>query len=333
MSTRSATNVPLENSTPIVASVDTTGARAHIGFDLRARRRKSRLSSTGNIQPLKICDSLSYPLEELDLSSASPIQTLASLRFLVLSYLAELERRLSDLESPSFEAWNIHDKLTIDEATQWARTALEMLEGIRADVCSHLPDFQFTDLASLETFVKARLPDLSDVPNFTEMRSHLPDMPHLPDMTGMRSHLPVLPDMDNVRSHFSDMRIKIDDVRTRFNELDFQKPFSYIPTLSNHLKNLHAHLSSMELPSELPVSALPSSTVLSDLLDTLLSSEIAIDILNSTPDPVEVDTLIERTACEVTDAIKRSFDGVRLINYSDLPAPWKNNPFVTHGYR
>ncbi|KAF8813961.1 hypothetical protein BYT27DRAFT_7180754 [Phlegmacium glaucopus] len=338
MSTTAVPPAPLAlaDSTPIVVS---RGVKTNLGSDVRIRRQKRRFSgpsSTASIQPLKICKSLSYSLEALDLSSASPIQTLASLRFLVLSYLADLESRLSDLKSPSFEAWNIHDKLTVDEAAQWARTALEMLEGIRADVCSHLPELQFADLSSLESFVKAHLPDLPDVPKFTEMRSHLPDMPHLPDMAEMRSHLPEmpqLPHMDNVRSHLSDMRLKLDDVRTRFHEFDFQKPLGYIPTLSNHLKNLHTHLSSMELPSGLPVSSLTSSTVLSDLLDALLSSEIVTDILNSTPAVVEADALLERTACEVTDAIKRSFNGVRLINYSDLPAPWRSNPFVTDGYR
>ena len=307
-------------STPIVVS---RSIKTNLGSDIYARRQKR--TSTDTVQP---CKSLSYSLEALNLSSASPIQTLASLRFLVLSHLADLERRLSDFESPSFEAWNLHDKFNIDEATQWARTALEMLEGIRADVCSHFPDLQFADPSTLESFVKT-LPDLPDVSNFTEMRSHLPDMLHLPGMAEMRSHLPDLPHMDNVRSQFSDMRLKFDGVRTRFHELDFQKPLSYIPQLANHLKNLHTHLSSMELSSGLPVA----SNTLADLLDALLSSDIVTDILNSTPDAVEADAFLERTACEVTNAIKSSFDGLRLISYSELPIPWRCNAFVGHGYR
>ena len=295
------------------------------GSDARVRSQKH--TSKDPVQP---CKSLSYSHEVLGLSPASPIQTLASLRFLVLSHLADLERRLSEFESPSFEAWNFHDKFNIDEATQWARTALEMLEGIRSDVCSHFPDFQFADLSPLESFVK-NLPDLPDVSNFTEMRSHLPDMPHLPGMAEMRSHLPDLPHMDNVRSQFSDMRLKLDDVRTRFHEL--QRPLGYIPQLTNHLKNLHTHLSSMELPSGLPVSSLASSTVLADLLDALLSSDIVTDILNSTPDAFQADALLEQIACDVTNAINLSFDGLRLIHYSDLPTPWRCNAFVGHGYR
>lgn len=337
MSTKSTTAVPpaalaLADSTPIVVS---RGVKAELGSDVRARKQKRRSSgpsSSDTVQSSKIFKS-SDSLEELDLSSASPIQTLASLRFLVLSYLADLERGLSELESPSFEAWNLHENFTVDEATQWARTALQMLEGIRADVCSHLPELQFADLSSLELFVKAHLPDLPDVQKFTEMRSHLPDMPHFPDMAEMCSHLPDLPDMDNVRSHFADMRLKLDNVRTRFHEFDFQKPLGYIPTLSNHLNKLHTHLSSIELPSGLPVSSLASISVLSGLLDALLSSEIIADILNSTPDAVEADAFLERTTCEVTSAIKRSLEGLRLIHYSDLPIPWRNNPFVVHGYR
>ena len=302
----------MEKSTPIVMS---GGIKVNLGTDIHARRQKR----TDTIQP---CQSLSYSLEELNLSSTSPIQTLASLRFLILSHLADLERRLSDCESPSF------DKFNIDEATQWARTALEMLEGIRADVSSHFPDCQLADLSTLESFVKT-LPDLPDVSNFTEMRSHLPDMPHLPGMAEMRSHLPDLPHMDNVRSQFSDMRLKLDDVRTRFHELDFQKLLGYIPQLANHLKNLHTHLSSMERSSGLHVA----SSTHADLLDALLSSDAVTDILNSTPVAVEADAFLERTACEVTNAIKSSFDGLRLISYSELPIPWRCNAFVGHGYR
>ena len=308
------------DSTPTVVS---RGIKTNLGSNIHARRQKH--TSTDTVQP---CKSLSYSLEGLNLSPSSPIQTLASLRFLVLSHLADLERRLSDFESPSFEAWNLHDKFNIDEASQWTRTALDMLEGIRADVCSHFPDFQFADLSTLESFVKT-LPDLPDVSNFTEMRSHLPDMLHLPGMAEMRSHLPDLPHMDNVRSQFSDMRLKLDDVRTRFHELDFQKPLGYIPQLANHLKNLHTHLSSMELSSGLPLA----SSTLADLLDALLSSDIVTDILNSTPDAVEADAFLERTACEVTNAIESSFDGLRLINYSELPIPWRCNAYVGHGYR
>ncbi|PPQ90554.1 hypothetical protein CVT25_015868 [Psilocybe cyanescens] len=352
MSATTVTKTRTRTSTHSMSVVATGSAFSYTNnSQVRMRRTRRRLSAPSSNQPsLKLCSSLSYSLEALDLSSASPTQTLASLRFLVLSYLADLERRLSEYESPNFEAWTLQGEWTIEEATQWARTALEMLEGIRADVCSHLPELPFVDLSSMEAFVKSHLPDIRDVPNFTdmrshlpdmsylpdmsEMRSHLPDMPSLPDMAEMRSHMPSLPDMDGVRSHFSGMRHKLDDVRTRFHEIDFQRPFSYIPTLSDHLENLHSHLSSVDMPSELPISSFAPNTVLADLLQSLLDSDIVKDILNSTPDAIiEGENMLERAAYEVADAVKRSFEGVQLIKYSDLPHPWRNNPFVTHGYR
>lgn len=203
-----------------------------------------------------------------------------------------------------------------------------MLEGIRADVCSHLPEFHFADM-SVESFVKSHFPDLPDVPGLGEMRAHLPDMPdmrsHFPDM-------PHLPDMPNVRSHLSDMRTKLDDVRSRFQDIDFKQPLSYIPTLSDHLQNLHSHLSSMELPSGLGVPALAPSMI-SELMDALLSSELVNDLISASEAIEEGEDMLERAATEVANAVKRSFEGVRLIQYSDLPQQWKNNPFVTHGYR
>jgi adiponectin receptor len=306
--------------------------------DLRPRRAARRLSAPTSKRPtLQLCHrSLPRSLEALDLSSASPTQTLASLRFLVLTYLADLERRLSQLESPDFGAWKLQGEFTIEEANQWARTALEMLKGIRADVCSHLPEFHFADLSSLETFVKSHLPDIPDVPNFTEMRSHFPDMEDvrfvLPDMADMRSHLPEMPQLPDMDDVLTDMRLKLDDVRTRFQDLDFQQPLRYIPTLSNHLKNLHSHLSSMELLSG--GVSVGSSAMLSDLLDALLSSEVVADILNSTQEVIEEgEEMLEKAAHEVASAVRRSSGGVRLIKYNDLPHQWRNNPFVTQGYR
>lgn len=315
-------------SAPIVTSRSSlTGSNIH---RRRARRRLSTPTTSRQPARLQICRPLPLSLEALDLSSASPTQTLASLRFLVLSYLADLERRLSNLESPDLEAWKAMGEMTIEEARQWAQTALEMLEGIRADVCSHLPEFHFADM-SMESFVKSHFPDLPDVPGLTEMRSHFPELPdvrsHLPDMLN-------LPDMPVMRSHLSDMRLKLDDVRSRFHDLDFKQPLSYIPTLSDHLQNLHSHLSSMELPTGLGASALAPSSMIADLLDALLSSELVIDLLSASPEIIEeTEDMIEKAAKDVADAVRRSLEGVRLIQYSDLPQQWKNNPFVTHGYR
>ncbi|KAG6900778.1 hypothetical protein C0993_002202 [Termitomyces sp. T159_Od127] len=259
-------------------------------------------------------------LEALDLSLASPTQTLASLRFLVLSYLAELEQRLSNFESPDFETWKAMGELTIEDARQWARTALEMLEGIRADVCSHLPELHFAEL-SVEAF-KSHIPELLDASRIHEMRSHFPEIPHLPDMP-------------EVRARITNMRHKLDDVRSRFNDLDFKKPLDYIPTLSSHLDNLHSHLASLELPSRFEIATLASSTLISDLLEVLLSSELVTDILNASPKEFveETEDMIHKAANDVANAVKRSLQGVRLLQYSELPEQWQNNPFITYGYR
>ena len=61
--------------------------------------------------------------------------------------------------------------------------------------------------------------------------------------------------------------------------------------------------------------------------------ELVTDIRNAAPDIHEGEEMIEKAAKEVSSAIKRSLDGVRLIKYSDLPEQWRNNPFVIHGYR
>ena len=290
-------------------------------LQLRTKRRLSTPNPSLRQPRFQICPPLPHSLEALDLSSASPTQTLASLRFLVLSYLADLEQKLCESESPDLDTWKAMGAMTMEEARQWAQTALEMLEGIRADVCSHFPEFHFSDLP--------------DVPGLTEMRSHLPDMPdvrsRLPEIPYVRSHLPDMPD---VRFHFSDMRTKLDDVRSRFHDIDFKKPLNYIPTLSDRLRHLHSHLSSIERPSGLEIPSFTPSSVISDLLDAVLSSDALAELSSSTlVIQYEGEDLFERAAKEVAYAIKQSLDGVRLIKYSDLPHDWKNNPFVTQGYR
>lgn len=282
------------------------------------RRRFSTTDAAGHRQKLQLTCQHPKSLEALDLSNTSAQQTLASLRFLILSYLADLETRLSQLESPVSdlgikEAWKAKGELTVDEARVWAKVALEMLVKIRADVRSHLPDVHFSDM-SVEGF-----------------KSHLPELPHVTALNEMR---PRLPDIDNVRARLPDfslaeMSARLDDVRARFSHLDF-KPIHFIPILSDRLRSLHAHLSSLELPSSINVPSLPPHSMLSDLLDSLLSSEFVAELKSEVD---EAEDMLERAAQEVKDAVRRSFQGARLIQYYDLPHQWRNNPFVTRGYR
>ncbi|KAF9482240.1 HlyIII-domain-containing protein [Pholiota conissans] len=326
MSSTTTTTASTATTTSITVVASDVGARAHVRR--RVRRRLSAPSSS-QLPSLKLCRSLSYNLEALDLSSASPAQTLAHLRFLVLSYLADLEHRLRAALASATPDWPSQGEHTaVEDVVQWAYTALDMLEGIRADVCSHLPELPSADM---EAFLNA-LPDFPDVPNFADLRSHLPDMPHLPDMADVRAHFADMPSLSEMGSG---MYSRLDDVRARFHELDFRGPFGYIPVLSDRLQSLNSHLSaSVASEGKATISFVPN-TVLSGLLDALLSSDVIADVLNSHPADVicETEDMLERAAIEVSQAVKRSFEGMRLIKYSDLPHSWRNNPFVTHGYR
>jgi adiponectin receptor len=348
-------------------------------MSVRLRRIERRFSVPDSARPssLETCrSSRPYSLEALDLSTASPIETLASLRFLVLSYLADLEARLSRLASPISdlgitEVLKAQGESTIEEGRAWAKVALEMLDGIRADVLSHFPESYFANI-SVDNFVKSHMPE---VPALHSMRSHLPEMPdvrsrlpeipnlldiptvrsRLPDMPDVRSHLPDMPDvrshlsdMYNVRSHLpdmptvrsrlpdftlDDMRSKLDGVRTRLSDLDFNRPLSFIPTLYERLQSLHSHLLSMEPPSSVDFSSLAPSALLSDLLGTLRQSEIISDLRRVSPDVSAAEDLLGRAAKEIASAVRRSLHGARLIRYADLPSQWRNNPFVRQGYR
>ncbi|KAK1216611.1 inc metabolism membrane protein [Marasmius sp. AFHP31] len=284
------------------------------------RRRLSTPARPRRHPRLSFCQPLPPSLEALDLSSASPTHTLASLRFLVLSYLAEVEARLSDIKGDPDTAVKHNELTAIEDVRVWSRTTLEMLNSIRADVCSHLPD-----LALPEITVEI-------------LRSHLPDLPSVTSR---------LPDFDFDFNDF-DLRNKFDDVRTRIHDFDFHAPLEFVPTLSARLHTLQSHLSTFEVPQfgQASGGTLHSLNVmLSDLVDSLLSSELVTDILSSAPDSglhltdglkeslKEGEELVERAALEVAHAVKRSLAGVRLITYADLPTEWKNNPFVTQGYR
>ncbi|KAF8199856.1 hypothetical protein K438DRAFT_1822649 [Mycena galopus ATCC 62051] len=199
------------------------------------------------------CRPLSLSLEALDLSPTSPTQALASLRFLVLSYLADLERRISLCGETS--------------------TALDMLHSIRADVRSHLPDL------------------------------------HLPDFV---------------------------------TSIDFSRPLSYVPTLSARLKSLHAHLAT-ELPAfsdfefRKPSFDFEFSRPSFDFEFRKPSFDFAPSFDLTTPPVLREMFDVFRADLgrfpSAEDVLVRADFGRRLINYSDLPIDWRNNPWVVTGYR
>ncbi|KAJ8520487.1 hypothetical protein ONZ45_g2707 [Pleurotus djamor] len=288
---------------------------------------------------LQVCQPLPPSLDALDLSTASPTQTLASVRFVVLSYLADLEQRLSDFFFSDFELPDLDqigpdhclDNLRLkgeeklDEARTWAREALEMLSHIRTEVTSHLPEFtQPFDLsntagAAMESFVK-------DVK--AQLQMHLPGL-HVSDVP-FSTHLPDMPRM-NLPEFANDLRSRLSDIGS---------PLDYLPQLAENLNNLHAHLS-----SDVPYSAVPSFSDMFNTLSTISADVLAIscDLPDALTPSITVsemmhegEEMLERAANDVREvarAIQHSLEGMKLITYTDLPERWKNNPFVRQGYR
>lgn len=278
-----------------------------------ARRRLSTsFVHRSNLRPS--CQPLSPSITALDLSYTVPLPVLATLRIHVLTYLADLEARLSLLEPPiSAETVKTKGESTVEEARVWASQALEMLHNIRTEVLSHLPELHFESVPSVEQFVKSHIPDFDDV------RAHLPTMPE-----AVRSRLPDLA--------INDVRSRLDDVRSRISDLDFHKPLEYIPTLSERLQSLQTHLSSVDIPHTFSesVSVLAPSKTVFDLIDNVLASDFVAELSSDIRDGED---MLEKAATELARAMRQSLNGARLIHYMDLPEQWRNNRFVTRGYR
>lgn len=297
-----------------MATVIETSLRTSSLSQRRLARRRLSTSYANKQNGRSLCQPLSPSVDALDLSFSSPLLVLAALRLHVLSYLADLETRLALLESPiSAESLKTKSESTVEEARAWAATALEMLSRIRTDVCSHLPEL-YLETPSVEEFVKSHIPD---VPRLDDVRAHLPAMPD-----AVRSRLP---DM-------SDMRSRLEDVKSSFSDIDFHSPLEYIPTLSENLQSLQSHLSSVDLPQSLrdSVSYLKPHATLSELLDKVMTSEL-VSAMSS--DMRGGEDMLEKAAVEVASAVRRSLNGSRLIHYVDLPEKWRNNRFVARGYR
>ena len=281
-------------------------------------RHKRRLTTSyaGKHHIRSLCQPLPSSIEALDLSP-TPAQVLATIRLQVLSYLADLETRLSLFESPiSAESLKSKGESTVEEARAWARTGLEMLARIRSDVSAHLPELHLETVPSMEEFVKSHMPD---APSLDDMRARLPDLPE-----AIRSRLPDIT--------MSDMRSRLDDVRSSLSDIDFNSPLEYIPTLSEHLQTLQSHLSSFDLPQSFSDSfaMFTDNSTLGELLERVLSSDF---ISGMSSDMRGGEDMLERAAIDVGQAIRRSLNGSRLIYYADLPKRWRNNRFVAGGYR
>jgi adiponectin receptor len=345
-------------------------------------------------------------VDALDLSTASPTQTLASLRWLVLTYLEGLERKLLGMAkmvgTPGAPFSSLPSTPTLDDARQWASTALDMLSDIRAEVMSHFPTLPTTNVGCGD--ILAYLPDI--------------ELPQLPDW-----------------SSFVDEDF-LAGPRNSVDNIDLEYYPQCMEVLSTHLTTFREHLSSLSVPfpslyTSEASSSFPFASV-AEALETLVmavqsqleeshkgdedklrprplslrrksmverGAEFMIDVrdgfeanvdamreqqeemmesigeqlssmregfdhmkegfhenlthmrdnfnheldllgheLTAIRDEIghEIDVLkdeMQVMASEVRAAVQRSFDGVHLISYADLPQDWRNNPFVTTGYR
>lgn len=215
----------------------------------------------------------------------------------MLSHLEELEASLSRLQSPiDIDSLKLSTEDAVEDARAWANDALEILQRIRSDVCSHLPELDLD--FSLETLVS-----------------------HLPDVNDVRSHLPDINISDQVRE-------KIELLRSHLPDLPFQAPLDYIHVLTEHLDSLHTHLSSSGINSTVPPTT--PLVVLNEMLDKIVTSELYLNLKSSEK---AVEDLFEKATHDAKTAVQRSLNGSKLIQYVDLPKEWRNNPFVHRGYR
>ena len=259
-----------------------------------SRRRASTSTTTLN---KRHCKTIRPSLDAFDLPNSPQTQTLSSIRRVVLSHLEELEASLSRLQSPiDIDSLKSSTEDAVVDARAWANDALDMLERIRSDVCSHLPDLDLD--FSLESLVS-----------------------HLPDVHDVRSHLPDIKISDQVRE-------KIELLRSHLPDLPFQAPLDYIPVLIEHLGSLHTHLSSSEINS--PDPSITPLILLNEMLEKIATSEVYTNLKSSEK---VIENAFEKAAHDVKIAVQRSLNGSKLIQYVDLPKEWRSNPFVHRGYR
>lgn len=235
-------------------------------------------------------------LEPLDLP---PTQLLSpfGLRDVFLSNLADVEKRLSDLDDKtSHLAADI-----LEEGATFVRDGLEFMEWLKSELGAHMPEFE----------LDFELPGLDDA------------------LSGMKSKLPDFPDFD-MRSQFQRMSTSLDDARTRLSHLDlslpsFPDPEEYSEALRTRLSAIRGHLQAISLPSasNITMPSLSPPKVLIDLLPDLLGDA-------EEEEPPEQQA---KTADEVVVALMASQGGKDLITYDQLPHKWKNNEHVLHGYR
>ena len=255
--------------------------------------RSRKVTIHSALTPCITCHPPPHSLDALDLSSASPTAAFAALHERVLSCLADIEASLSQLESPLPD---------FDLGQAISRGELKV-EEVRAWAKDGLEILEQT-----RAEVRSHLPeftlDSASVETYVSSRLHgLSDASNYKRVT---SHLPELPRIPRAEQ--------------------------YLCNLSDRLKSLHSHLASSNALSHMTFPSFPSIAKLSELIDAIISSDRLPVMLRARSTSRSGDSL-GRAATQVARAIERSLHGAELITYGDLPSEWRNNPFVTHGYR
>ncbi|KAJ7761137.1 hypothetical protein B0H16DRAFT_1812776 [Mycena metata] len=282
------------------------------------RRRMSAPTPRARAAPLRLppCRPLPLSLEALDLSpAASPAQALASLRFLVLSYLADLERRLAlfDTDSPAARAL--------------------ALASLRFLVLSYLADLE-RRLALFDTdSPAARALDMLRRPHPQAPLSYVPTLSArlrtlhrvlADEFPSLDFTLPSRPTFD---FDFSRPTFDFEFSRPSFDfDFDFEFDFTTPRELLDAFRaDVDAFLTS--LPASLPsLPALPS-------LLRVSSRDAASASASPKSPPAQDPEADAADAAAHTLALTLSAHGTKHLSYPDLPPAWQNNAFIAHNYR
>ncbi|KAJ7634904.1 hemolysin-III related-domain-containing protein [Roridomyces roridus] len=132
--------------------------------------------------------------------------------------------------------------------------------------------------------------------------------------------------LDMLHSIRSDVHSHLPEADTK-SELDFSRPLSFAPTLSERLRSLHEHIPYHDLHFAAPTPSFPHS--LEAFLPDVDSFIADLPLFPSLSRSIELD---EEEAAAAR-ALALSANGARLVNYDALPFAWKNNTFVISGYR
>ncbi|KAG8772563.1 hypothetical protein FRC15_002649 [Serendipita sp. 397] len=268
---------------------------------------------------------------------------LAGLRFLVLSHIDELEKKLEKLgpipDGKSVQHTTLRSLRNTDSENVTREGSPNSSSSPSAgqtrassqdyDTGNWDSEFDFSvddlrtwvhdsleQLAHLRAEVTARLPDLEDLRPHFDFDFELPNL-NLDEFRARLSRIEV-PNFSEISS------LSMTDMKTRLGDLGYE----YLPTLADHLSHLNSHLTSLRVPDFPSRTLEKGNTVLKDFIDALMYSEE-----NSPLERERVDFEVEQTAIQVRRALSDSAWGNRLLSYHQLPIKWRNNEHVLHGYR